>query len=343
MIKPGKLQRGDTVAIVSLSSGLGGEEEILWRTEQGIERLKNVFGLKVKVMPHALKGLDYVYSHPEKRAEDLNDALRDDSVKAIICAIGGNETVRILPFVDTDALKNNPKIFTGYSDTTTNHLFFYKHGISTSYGPALLTDFAENIAMDEYTVDSIKRTWFSAEPIGEINTSPHIRKIGLSWNPENKNTERSKEKNSGYESIGGTGKGRGHLIGGCLEVFNNLRGTQYFPELSDFKDAILFFETSECYLDPEIFEDYLRAMSVIGIFEHINGIVIGRPQDGHYYAEYKEAWCRILIEAGRSDLPVLYNASFGHNEPKCIIPYGLNAEIDTDKLTFKILESAVKN
>ena len=343
MIKPGKLQRGDTVALVSLSSGLAGEEEIRWRTEQGIKRLEGVFGLKVKVMAHALKGLDYVYNHPEKRAEDLNNALRDDSVKAIICAIGGNETVRILPFVDTAALKNNPKIFTGYSDTTTNHLFFYKYGISTSYGPALLTDFAENIAMDEYTVDSIKRTWFSAEPIGEITTSPHIRKIGLSWDFENKNTERPLVKNPGYESIGGTGKGRGHLIGGCLEVFNNLRGTQYFPEISNFEDAILFFETSECYLDPEIFEDYLRAMSVIGIFEHINGIVIGRPQDGRFYTEYKEAWRRILTESGRSDLPVLYNASFGHNEPKCIIPYGLEAEIDTGNLTFKILESAVTN
>src|SRR5699024_7866322 len=138
MIKPGKLQRGDTVALISLSSGLAGEEDIRWRTEQGIELLDNVFGLKVKVMPHALKGLDYVYNHPEKRAEDLNDALRDDSVKAIICAIGGNETVRILPFIDTEALKNNPKTFTGYSDTTTNHLFFYKYGISTSYGTALL-------------------------------------------------------------------------------------------------------------------------------------------------------------------------------------------------------------
>lgn len=343
MIKPGKLQCGDTVALVSLSSGLAGEEDIRWRTEQGIGRLESVFGLKVKVMPHALKGLDYVYNHPEKRAEDLNNALRDDSVKAIICAIGGNETVRILPYVDTEALKNNPKIFTGYSDTTTNHLFFYKHSISTSYGPALLTDFAENIAMDEYTVDSIKRTWFSAEPIGEVNTSTHIRKTGLSWDSENKNTERPLVNNPGYESIGGTGNGRGHLIGGCLEVFNNLRGTQYFPEISDFKDAILFFETSECYLDPEILEDYLRAMSVIGLFEHINGIVIGRPQDGRYYTEYKEAWQRILNEAGRNDLPVLYNASFGHNEPKCIIPYGLEAEIDTGKLTFKILESAVTN
>ena len=341
MIKPGKLQTGDTVALVSLSSGLAGEEEIRWRTEQGIERLENVFGLNVKVMPHALKGLDYIYNHPEKRAEDLNIALKDNTVKAIICAIGGNETVRILPFIDSEALKNNPKIFSGYSDTTTNHLFFYKYGISTSYGPALLTDFAENIKMDEYTVESIKKTWFSIEPIGEIKASSYIRKAGLRWDPENKNTKRPSADNPGYENIGAAGKARGHLIGGCLEVLNNLRGTQYFPDLNSFNNAILFLETSECYLDPEIFEDYLRAMSVMGIFERINGIIIGRPQEGQYYEEYKEVWQRMLAEARRDDLPVLYNASFGHNEPKCIIPYGLQAEVDSVNLSFTILESAV--
>lgn len=341
MIKPSKLQTGDTVALVSLSSGLAGEEEIRWRTEQGIERLENVFGLNVKVMPHALKGLDYIYKHPEKRAEDLNHALKDNTVKAIICAIGGNETVRILPFIDTDTLKNNPKIFSGYSDTTTNHLFFYKYGISTSYGPALLTDFAENIEMDEYTVESIKKTWFSIEPIGEIKTSSYIRKAGLRWDSENKNIKRPSADNSGYENIGAAGQARGHLIGGCLEVLNNLRGTQYFPDLDSFDNAILFLETSECYLDPEIFEDYLRAMSVMGIFERINGIIIGRPQEGQYYEEYKEVWQRVLAETRRDNLPVMYNASFGHNEPKCIIPYGLQAEIDTVNLSFTILESAV--
>lgn len=89
MIKPMRLQKGDTVAIVSLSSGLAGEDAILWRTYQGITRLQNVFGLNVKVMPNALKGIAYIRAHPEQRAADLNDALRDDEVKAIISCIGG--------------------------------------------------------------------------------------------------------------------------------------------------------------------------------------------------------------------------------------------------------------
>ena len=80
---------------------------------------------------------------------------------------------------------------------------------------------------------------------------------------------------------------------------------------------------------------------MMGIFDRINGVIIGRPESGVYYEEYKEVWRDILKEAGREDLPVLYNLSFGHNEPKFIVPYGLKAKVDTEILTFEILESAV--
>lgn len=341
MIKPQRLYEGDTVAIVSLSSGLAGETDIRWRAEQGIRQIKETFNLNVKVMPHAFKGLDFIYNHPEKRAEDLNNALKDPEVKAIICSIGGNETIRIMPYIDFNALKKHPKIFSGYSDTTSNHFMFYNNGISTSYGPALLTDFAENIRMDDYTIESIKRTWFSTEPIGEIKPSDQIRQFGLRWNEENKNKERPLIKNTGYESINGAGVAEGHLIGGCFEVFANIRGLELFPDLNTFNDGILFLETAERHIAPDILEDNLRSLSVMDIFDRINGIIIGRPQSGVYYEEYKAAWQKILKEAGREDMPVLYNMSFGHNEPKFILPYGLHAKLDASQLTFEILESAV--
>lgn len=341
MIKPKKLSPGDTVAIVSLSSGLAGEDTIRWRTEQGIKRLEEVFDLKVKVMPHALKGVDYIYEHPEKRAEDLNEALRDPDIKAIICTIGGNETIRIQPYVDFDALKDNPKIFTGYSDTTANHFMFYNNGISTSYGPALLTDFAENIEMDDYTIDSIRTTWFKSDTIGEVKPSETIRRFGLKWDEKNRDIERESFTNPGYESISGRGIVRGHLIGGCFELFGSMRGTGLFPDTAAFDNAILFLETSEAHITPDFFEDYLRALSMMGIFDKVNGIIVGRPQDGVHYEDYKKVWRQILKEAGREDLPVLYNMNFGHNEPKFIVPYGLQAEVDTENLTFRILENAV--
>lgn len=341
MIKPRRLYEGDTVAIVSLSSGLAGEPGIRWRMEQGIRHIEETFNLKVKVMPNALKGIDYLYNHPEKRAEDLNEALKDPEVKAIICAIGGKESIRLLPYVDFDALTNNPKIFSGYSDTTSNHLMFYNNGISTSYGPALLTDFAENIEMDDYTVESIRKTWFSTEPIGDIKPAAKLREFGLQWDIENKDKRRPLLDNTGYESINGSGVAEGHLIGGCFEVIDNIRGTELFPDLNQFDGGILFFENSETNITPETLEDNLRSLSMMGIFDRVNGIIIGRPESGEYYEEYKEVWQKILKEADREDLPVLYNLSFGHNEPKFILPYGLKAKVDTEKLTFEILESAV--
>ncbi|QRN49616.1 S66 family peptidase [Macrococcoides bohemicum] len=342
MIKPVKIKKGDTIAIVSLSSGMAGEDDFIWRTKQGLERLESVFGLKYKVMPNALKGSEYLYAHPEKRAEDFNQAVLDPEVKAIICTIGGTESVRIMPYIDVEAFKQNPKIFMGYSDTTVQHLYFYQHGITTYYGPALLTDFAENVKMDEYTISQILNLLFTDNPVGRIYTSETVRKFGLLWDEIAKDFERENLLNPGYEVINGVGKVQGHLIGGCVESLNHIQGTKYFPEVSAFKDAILFLETSERHTHPEVLEQYIRTYAVMGIFDIINGMIIGRPQDGVYYEEIKAVFQKILKEIGREDLPVFYNASFGHNEPKGILPYGVQAELDTYNKTFTILENAVE-
>lgn len=182
--------------------------------------------------------------------------------------------------------------------------------------------------MDEYTVDHIKRTWFSDEEIGEIEPAEQIRQYGLKWESENQFTARDMITNGGYEVLNGSGKVQGHLIGGCLETLASLRGTSLFPALKDFKSAIFFVETSEEYITPIDLESELRTLAVIGVFEQVNGVIIGKPQNNVYYEEYKTVWQTIMNEFGYHDLPVLYNGSFGHNEPKCILPYGLQAEID---------------
>ena len=120
------------VAIVSLSSGIIGEDFIKFETDIGFRRLEE-FGLNVKCMPHALKGMEYVEAHPEKRAEDLIAAFRDPEIDLILCATGGDDTYRMLPYLfENDALKkavqNNKKIFLGYSDTTMNHFMLHKAG-----------------------------------------------------------------------------------------------------------------------------------------------------------------------------------------------------------------------
>jgi muramoyltetrapeptide carboxypeptidase LdcA involved in peptidoglycan recycling len=341
LIKPPKLNTGDKIATVSLSWGGAGDNEILWRYQQGKERIERMFGLKVIEMPHTLSGTDYVYKNPEARAEDMMAAFADPTIKGIYSCIGGDDTIRLLPFIDYNVIRNNPKIFIGYSDTTTNHFMCYKAGLSSIYGPAILTDFAENIQMSDYTVKWLKKTLFSTDPIGEIVPADTWTSQRLPWVIENQMTARKFEINSGYEILQGTEKATGHLIGGCLDVLDLLRGTELFPVINDFTGAILFLETSEDMIQPSAMRYMLRTLGAMGVLEQINGIVFGKPYNNKYYEEYKHEIKMILIEYGRSTMPVLYNLSFGHCEPKCSIPYGVMSEIDCKKASFSILESGV--
>jgi muramoyltetrapeptide carboxypeptidase LdcA involved in peptidoglycan recycling len=342
LIKPQMLKPGDTVATVSSSWGGAGDEEINWRYLQGKERLEKVFGLKVVEMPNTLKGTEYVYRHPEKRAEDLMQAFADPSIKGIISCIGGSDSIRLLPYIDFDVIRNNPKVVTGYSDSTVTHFFCLKAGVSSFYGLSLLNDLAENIQMSEYTEQWARRVLFSSAPIGDVPVSKKYTAQRLEWKIENKNVARKFEANTDYELLQGRETVTGRLIGGCLEVIDMTKGTSLFPELSDFDDAILFLETSEEMPPVWLLEDSLRSYGMMGIFDRINGLIFGKPYKGTFYEEYKSVIRLILAEFGKENLPVLCNASFGHNEPKCLLPYGAMAELSCDKPGFAIIESGVE-
>lgn len=341
LIKPPKLNSGDKVATVSLSWGGAGDDEIKWRYYQGKERLERLLGLEVVEMPHTLSGTDYVYNHPEARAEDMTAAFADPTIKGIFSCIGGEETMRLLPYINFDVIRSNPKIFMGYSDTTVNHFMCYKAGLSSIYGPAILSDFAENIVIPDYTMKWLKKTLFSNEPIGKIEASETWTAEHLPWRIENKDTARKFVSNKGYELLQGNAKVTGHLIGGCIEVLDWLRGTELFPAIEGFNGVVLFLETSEEIPLPKNIRYMLRSLGAMGILGKINGIVFGKPFGEKYYEEYKAEIIKVLAEYGRSDLPVLYNLNFGHCEPKCCIPFGAMAEIDCDNVSFSILESGV--
>lgn len=341
LIKPNKLNRGDKVALVSLSWGGAGDEEILWRYKQGKERLENIFGLEVVEMEHTLAGTEYVYNHPEKRAEDLMNAFQDKTIKGIIACIGGIESIRMLPYINFDIINQNPKVFMGYSDTTTTHLFCYKAGISSIYGPTLLVDFAENVSMHPYTIEYVEKTLFSNKPIGQILAASEWTSEYLPWLIENKSRQRKYKQNGGYELLQGNGIVKGRLIGGCMEVFDMLRGTEIFPTLEDFNGSILFLETSEDKPPVWFVECGMRNYGITGALDRIVGIVWGKPQDEENYEEYKLVIQKVMKEFGKEDLPIMYNMNFGHTEPKICIPYGALAEINCNDVTFSIIESAV--
>ncbi|MGM0942217.1 MAG: S66 family peptidase [Bacillota bacterium] len=341
--KPERLKKGDRIATISPSWGGAGDPELRRRYEQGVKRLEDVFGLEVVAMPNSLKGSDYVYKNPQARANDIMTAFKDKSIKAIIANIGGDDSIRLLPFIDFDVMKNNPKILLGYSDVTIPHLFCYKAGITSFYGPAILTDFAENVEMHAYTVESIKQTLFSREPIGEIKPAKAWTSEYLDWAVESNNQiQRTMQHNNGYELLQGSEVVSGRLIGGCIEVLEIAKGTELWPAKKDWEDSIIFFETSEVKSSPDLLKSWLRNYAAQGILQAANGIVFGKPKDEAYFAEYKEVIQLVMQEYQLEDLPILYNLNFGHTEPKIVLPYGAMAEINCDRQTFTILESGVK-
>lgn len=340
--RPRRLEPGDRVAAVSLSGGLAGDSGTRWRYEVGKKRLIEDFGLDVVEMPHTLAGSEYLYNHPEKRAADLMLAFSDPSIHGVFSCIGGTESIRILPYVDFGVIASGPKVFIGYSDTTVTHFICLKAGIAGFYGASILAEFAENVRVFPYTEKWIRRTLFESSPPGVIPHPGVWTGEFIPWEEGKSNVLKKMEPHEGFDLIQGTGIAEGRLIGGCMDVLEVLKGTELWPPIRFFDGAILFLETSEQEPAPQCVEHWLRNYAAMGVLERVNGIIWGKPARNHHIAEYRSVIAKIVAgEAGRPDMPILYNMSFGHNEPMCCLPYGAKARIDCGVAGFSILEPGV--
>lgn len=343
MIKPKMLQAGDKIAIVSLSTGLLGEESLIHKYYIAKKRLEEDFGLTVIAMPNALKGIEYIYNHPEKRAEDLMAAFEDDSIKGIICAIGGTDSIRLLPYINYETIKNHPKIFMGYSDSTVNHFMMNKAGISSFYGPSIMCEIAEYVKMFDYTKNAIENILFNDSTGYEIKSSEFWSKDFVAWSEDNINKEKALTKEEhGYEIIQGSGTVTGEVLGGCIDVFPSIIGTEIWPEVSAWKDKILLLETSDEKLEPAYLTQYLRNLGTQGIFNQVQGILIGKPYQEKYYEEYKDCYKKVLKEYHQENLPVLYNINIGHAYFTGIMPLGSKVQVDFTNKKITLVESATE-
>ena len=347
LIKPERLQRGDSVAIVSLSSGMLGDKKFIHKYRIAKDRLENDFGLRVFPMENALKGSEYLDAHPEARAKDLMDAFSDRTIKAVFNAIGGDDAIRLLPYVDFDVLRCNPKIFTGFSDTTTIHFMMRRAGLVSYYGLSVMNNIAEYVRINEYTLNAMMKTLFSPAPRLEIPASGFCsyEDDKIWWSEENMNNATPRFDAAGYELIQGAQAGKtvsGELLGGCVEVFIDLMGTSLWPTLDDWRGKLLLIETSEWNINPELLTSVLRNLAAQGIFSVINAIVFGRPAYREKYEAYKEVFRRVVgFEAGRSELPILSNVNVGHAYPIGVFPLGLRYELDCERVALTLAEPAV--
>ena len=345
-----KLRKGDKVAIVSLSSGMLGEAFCSHNIEIGVKRLRE-YGLEPSFMPNSLKGIEYLKANPKARAKDLKDAFMDDSIAGIICAIGGDDTYRLLPYLledeeFIDAVHKSPKLFTGFSDTTINHLMFYKLGLSTYYGPNFICDLAE--ISDEMLPYSKKafESYIEGNEYREITSSEIWYQERTDFSKEAVGTERiSHREEHGFELLQGKECFEGRLLGGCLEsLYDILTTTRYenekavcekyglFPDIAEWKEKILFIETCEEKPVPEQFEKEIAILKEKGVFDVVSGVLVGKPQDEAYYDEYKNILVKVV---NNPDLPIVYNVNFGHATPRCTLQYGAVARVDMKRKIIK--------
>lgn len=344
LVRPPRLRRGSRVAAVSPC--WGGPAAFPARYEAGKRVLAERFGLEVVETAHALSDPEWLYAHPEARAADLMAAFADPSISAVFASIGGDDAIRLIPHLDLRVIRDNPKIFVGYSDPTALHFACLKAGVASLHGPTIMSGFAENGGMSRLTAETFRKVAFEAEPLGDLPADTEgWTAEDLPWSdPTNQDRPRQRMPPSGAEVLRGSGRASGRLIGGCAEVLEMLKGTPWWPPQDYWNGAILFYETSEEAPLETLVLRWLRNFAAQGILGRLSGVVLARAggaMDQRRRAAQKEAVLRALDEAGLYHLPVLADLDFGHTDPIATLPYGVTAEIDCERATLTIMDSAV--
>jgi len=335
MKKLEKLKKDDKIAILSPSFGAPGTWPHVYQL--GLERLRNVFGLEPVEFPTSKQ----INASVKDRANDLVTAFEDQSIKAVIASIGGDDQVTYVKNLLSEPFVQNPKPFFGFSDNTHLANFLWLNNIPSYYGGALFTQFAMQGEMDEYTIRYLKYALFEGGE-KELTASIEFNDIGLDWNdPETLGQRRIYETNDGW-FWDGEKSAKGITWGGCLESIDDmLRHDIQLPTLEQFENVILITETSEEIPAPDYVFRVYRALGERGILEHIKGVLVGRPKawefdkpfDSEARKIYRQEQRDIVLKAVRQynkSIPVVQNLDFGHTDPQIPMPYGMNVRIDTD-------------
>jgi muramoyltetrapeptide carboxypeptidase LdcA involved in peptidoglycan recycling len=329
-----------------VSPSWGGPGAFPDRYAAGKQQIEAAFGIEIVEMPHALASPEWVAANPAARAEDMMQAFADPSIAGIVASIGGEDAIRLIAHLDLDIIAANPKVFLGFSDTTSLHFACQRAGLTSFYGPSIMAGFGENTGMHRYTQDGVRQALFETAPIGAIaaNTEGWTAER-LNWgDPALQSRPRRMQPAHPPRILQGRDSASGHLIGGCAEVLEMLKGTAWWPPLDYWSGAILFYETSEEAPAPDLVRRWLRNFAAQGILEVLSGIVLARPDpkgDESYRQRLEAAILTALAECGLEHLPVLSGLDFGHTQPMLTLPFGVEARIDCLTATMTIVEPGV--
>ncbi|MEC0347868.1 S66 family peptidase [Peribacillus frigoritolerans] len=259
---------------------------------------------------------------PKERANELNALFCDPEIKMVMSTIGGTNSNSLLPYIDYEALKENPKLVVGYSDATAILLALYaKTGISTYYGPALIPSFGEfePLVNDTYTYFE---NYFMKE-----STLPYEVPIPAFWSDEAVNwLEKTTEKTlfSNEWVTGQSGVAEGRLIGGNNNALYGFIGTEYFPEIK--KGDIFLIE--DCTKNASIVEKNFAMLKLHGIFDKVAGIILGKHERFDDLGTGRKPLEILLEQLDGKDIPILAEFDSCHTHPMHPLAIGKKIKLD---------------
>lgn len=324
-----KLEVGDLIAIFSPSS------PITYSSPNRFKRSKKYLEDKgFKIVEGSLTGKSDFYRSGsiKERAEELNDLIRNPEIKCIMSTIGGMNSNSIIPYIDYEALRKDPKIIIGYSDVTAILLAIYAQtGIHTYYGPALVSSFGELPPFVDYTYK-----YFKEITMDEI-AFPYVLKVPEYWTDEYINWEtqdRSKENRNNKWITVQEGSVSGRVIGGNLNTIQGIWGSKYMPEIRN--GDILFIEDS--LKDVATIERSFSLLKVNGVFDRISGIILGKHELFDDLSTGRKPYEILLEVLGDKIMPILADFDCCHTHPMMTLPIGCEIELDATNKKVTILE-----
>jgi muramoyltetrapeptide carboxypeptidase len=315
LIKPKRLRKGMTIGLVAPASNAPENEGVRFARD-----VITSLGFKVKEGKHLYKRNEYLAGTDKERAEDVNQMFEDEQVDGIFCVRGGWGSPRILPYLDYDLIAQNPKVFMGYSDITAIlNALVVKAGLVGFHGPIAKQNFTE------YTLQEFKKVLMHPTN-STLIASPPPFEAREGWVEEENRLTRFV-----------SGKASGRLMGGNLSLLTKLIGTPYEP---DFKGAILVLE--DVGESPYRIDGMLTHLWLAGKLQQVAGIAIGKFTDTDYSQNTYSVEEVIHQRCVPLGVPVIRGLMIGHVDDMSVVPLGIQAELDVDAGTLRLLESAVK-
>lgn len=332
-LPPPRLRRGDRVAVVSPSFAAPAVGESVH--EQAMARIRSDLGLVPVEFPTTRR----LNASPKARAADLQTAFSDASIKAVMATVGGDDQITVLPHLDPEIIRNNPKPFFGYSDNTHLLNWLWCRGIPGFYGGSTQVQVGSGPGIDSVHVQSLAAALFHGGTL-EITDPGESEDYSWDWADPRALTDQGNRTPTGpWRWSGPARKVHGRTWGGCLEVIDQLGVANQIPGTAELQGGILLLETSEEMPSADRVKRCVRALGERGLLGALNGVLVARPPASSPGStrpfaerdEYRKEQADVVVEQVRRynpDAVVCVGVPFGHTRPQWVLPYGGTVTLD---------------